>query len=58
MNVFFSLGKWWEDRKAVRNLDFEQRIRTIERSQEAQMKLCQALMIRLRKIEEYTKVNR
>lgn len=57
-NIFFRLGKWWEDRKAVKNLDFEQRIRLIERSLEAQMKANQSMMIRVRKLEEFTRVGR
>jgi hypothetical protein len=56
MNIFFRIGKWWESRKSVRNLDFEQRMRLVERTQEAQMRAIQSLMIRTRKIEEYTRV--
>ncbi len=58
MNIFFKLGKWWEDRKGVNNLSFESRIRVIERAQEAQMKLSQSLMLRMRRLEEFTKVNK
>lgn len=58
MNIFFRVGKWLEDRKSVKNLDYEQRIRLIETALAAQMKANQSMMIRVRKLEEFTKVYR
>lgn len=30
MNVFFRLGKWWEDHRSIKKVEFEERLRQVE----------------------------
>jgi hypothetical protein len=46
MNIFFRMGRWWEDRRAVKKVEFEERLRHIERAQEAQIEVSKSLMDR------------